>query len=287
MLKSSPAKFVDLVLQVKMLRDSEPNAVKRMIKFLEDYEKCTTVQRDQVFVPVNEESIISLFVGAVAVFKKHHSKSKAVSVKVVRESLRLLDLLRERRPRALGNCWGVIRVHLEAFLDEALPVEIKTAAFCLLFSIVDNSVLSEPKGSDSSIEELFCKAFHWPHSYRLRVEPSQPCEFLPRTNQFTENWDTFCTLFEKLISLILCESKSNHETQWWFFIKDKLLSRIPLSLSDKVAGSPLMCPVPVAASLLECVFCCFLVCCENEYIYHSTKLVPQDVEVLVFPLFSC
>jgi hypothetical protein len=247
-----------------MLRDSEPNAVKRMIKFLEDYEKCTTVQRDQVFVQVNEESIVSLFVGAVAVFKKHHSKSKAVSVKDVRESLRLLDLLRERRPRALGNCWDVIKVHLEAFLDEALPVEIKSAAFSMMFSIVDNSVLSEQKGSDSSIEDLFCKAFHWPHSYRLRVEPSQPCEFLPRTNQFTENWDTFCSLIEKFISMIVGESKSNHETQWWFFIKDKLLSRIPLSLSDKVAGSPMMCPVSVAASLVECEFYCYLVFFENE-----------------------
>ena len=66
-----------------MLRDSEPNAVKRMLRFLEDYDKCTPAQRDQVFVPVNEEGIISLFVGAVAVFKKHHSKSKGVEKKDV------------------------------------------------------------------------------------------------------------------------------------------------------------------------------------------------------------
>jgi hypothetical protein len=234
-----------------MLRESEPNAVKRMLKFLEDYDKCTPAQRDQVFVPTNEESILSLFVGAVAVFKKHHSKSKAVSIKDVRESLRLLEILRDRSPRALGNRWEAIRVPVEAFLDESiLQSEIKNAAFCLLFSIVDTSVLVEQKSSNSSIEELFCKSFHWPNSYRLRVEPSQPCEFLPRTNQTTENWDTFSVLFEKMVSMIL-ESDSNHENQWWQYMKEKILSRFAFSLSERAPGAPLPCPVAVAACLVE------------------------------------
>ncbi len=237
--------------QVKMLRDSEPNAVKRMLRFLEDYDKCTPAQRDQVFVPVNEEGIISLFVGAVAVFKKHHSKSKGVERKDVVQCLKLLELLGERSPRALGNRWEAIRVHIEAFLDEALQPEIKTAAFCLLFTVVDNSVLSGQKSFDSSIEELFCKSFHWPNSYRLRVEPSQPCEFLPRTNQLTENFDTFSVLFEKLVHMILLESKSNHDLQWWIYMKDKILSRFALSLGERAAGSPQPCPVPVAACLIE------------------------------------
>jgi hypothetical protein len=237
-----------------MLREGEPNAVKRLLKFLEDYEKCTPIQRDQVFVPGNEEGIFSLFVGAIAVFKKHHSKSKQVSSKDVVQSLKLLEHLGERSPRALGNRWEVIRVHIEAFLDEDLNPEINAAAFGLLFTIVDNSVFSEQKSLDSSVEDLFCKAFHWPKSYRLRVEPSQPCEFLSRTNQLTENFDTFNVLFEKFIHMILAESKSGHETRWWIYIKDKILSRFVLSLSEKTAGSPQPCPISVAACLVECVF---------------------------------
>jgi hypothetical protein len=238
-----------------MLRDSEPNAVKRLLKFLEDYDKCTSAQRDQVFVPSNEEGIIALFVGAIAVFKKHHSKSKQVSIKDVVHSLKLLEHLGEHSPRALGNRWEGIRVYIEAFLDEDLNHEINTAAFGLLFTVVDNSVLSGQKSFDSSIEDLFCKAFHWPKSYRLRVEPSQPCEFLSRTNQLTENFDTFTVLFEKLVHMVVVESKSNHETQWWIYIKDKILSRFVLSLGERAAGSPQPCPVPVAACLVECVVC--------------------------------
>lgn len=241
------------LLQVKMLRESEPNAVKRMLKFLEDYDKCTQAQRDQVFLPENEESIIRLFVGALAVFKKHHSKSKAVSLKDVAQSLKLLDLLRDRSPRALGSRWETIRVHVEAFLDEALPLDIKQAAFSLLFSILDTSILPELKRSDfSPIEDLFCRSFHWPNSYRLRVEPTQPCEFLPRTNQLTENWDTFSLLFRSFIDMCL-DSKANHEVLWWFYMKDKILSRFPLSVSERVAGTPLPCPVPVAECLVQCV----------------------------------
>jgi hypothetical protein len=237
-------------LQVKMLRESEPNAAKRLLKFLEDYDKCTPTQRDQVFVPSNEDSIIELFVASVAVFKKHHDKSKTVAVKDIRESLRLLDVLRERNPRALGNHWEAIRVPMEAFLDESiLQPEIKTAAFCLLFSVIDNSVLSKLT-SDTSIENLFCKSFHWPNSYRLRVEPSQPCEFLPRTNQSTENWDTFSLLFEKMVSMIL-ELKSNQEIDWWNYIREKILKHFQLSLSERATGVPLPCPVAVAACLVE------------------------------------
>jgi hypothetical protein len=242
-----------------MLRESEPNAVKRLLKFLEDYDKCTPTQRDQVFVPSNEEGIISLFLGAIAVFKKHHSKSKQVSIKDVVQSLKLLEYLGERSPRALGNRWEIIRVHVEAFLDEDLNPEINIAAFGLLFNVVDNSVLSGQKSFDTSIEELFCKAFHWPKSYRLRVEPSQPCEFLSRTNQLSENFDTFNVFFEKFVHMILAESKSNRETQWWMYMKDKILSRFVLSLGEKAAGSPQPCPVPVAACLVECVLC-FVFC---------------------------
>ena len=242
------------IFQVKMLRESEPNAAKRMMKFLDDYDKCTPAQRDQVFVPANEDGIISLFVGAVAVFKKHHSKSKQVSVKDVKESLRLLDLLRERSPRALGNHWETIRIPVESFLDESiLQTDIKTSAFCLLFWIVDTSMFSEQKSADSSIEQLYCKSFHWPNSYRLRVEPSQPCEFLTRSNQSTENWDTFSLLFEKMVGLIL-ESRSNNESKWWLYMKERILIRFSLSLSEKPPGAPLSCPVFVAACLIECVF---------------------------------
>jgi hypothetical protein len=85
------------------------------------------------------------------------------------------------------------------------------------------------------------------------VEPSQPCEFLPRTNQLTENFDTFCVLFEKLVHMILLESKLNHDMQWWIYMKDKILSRFALSLGDRAAGSPQPCPVPVAACLIEYV----------------------------------
>jgi hypothetical protein len=220
-----------------MLRENEPNAVKRMLKFIDDYDKCTSVQRDQVFVPANEEGIISLFVGAVAVFQKHYRKGKSVNPKDVIQSLKLLDLLRERCPHALGNRWSAIRVHIEAFLDESLQPDIKIAAFSLLFHVVDTSVLPNQKASDTEIADLFCRSFHWPNSYRLRCEPLQPCEFLSRNNTLTETWDTFSLLFEKFLKMIM-ESKSNHEMLWWHYMKDKILNRFQFSLSDKLATYP-------------------------------------------------
>jgi len=276
-------------LQLKMLRESEPNAFKRMMKFLEDYDKCTPVQRDQVFVPENEESIIRLFVGSLAVFKKHHSKSKAVAPKDVGQSLKLLDLLRERSPRALGSRWEAIRVHIEAFLDEALPLDIKQTTFCLLFSILDTSILPEPKRSEfSSIEDLFCKSFHWPNSYRLRVEPAQPCEFLPRTNQLTESWDTFSLLFRSFVDMCL-DSRTNHEVLWWHYIKEKILNRFPLSVSERVAGAPLSCPVIVAECLVQCVAYSHLVSalnvpCSCFFVRMKSKHCAFCVFSLMFPL---
>jgi hypothetical protein len=61
-------------------------------------------------------------------------------------------------------------------------------------------------------------------------------------------------LFEKMVSLIL-ESRSNNESKWWLYMKEKILTRFPLSLSEKPPGAPLSCPVAVAACLIECVFC--------------------------------